>query len=160
MRSTSLRQTSSTVMLRQVAGLLVHASRCTQRWPVRVHATPDVITLSTSGHDAWCLRRLGHRLFSCRLVAASEFVGARFPRAVRDMCEICHHGTLWQTQARKPLSILPLERLGEPVSFNLDASSLSLSVQQHTRPFPAQQSQTHANHNRERPSLQESASKV
>ena len=36
-RSTGLRQTSSTVMLPQVAGLFVHPSRCTQRWPV--HAT-------------------------------------------------------------------------------------------------------------------------
>ena len=43
-RSTSLRQTSSTVMLPQVAGLIVNASRCTQRWPV--HATPVVITLT------------------------------------------------------------------------------------------------------------------
>ena len=32
-----LRQTSSTGMLPQVAGLFVHASRCIQRWPV--HAT-------------------------------------------------------------------------------------------------------------------------
>ena len=89
MRSTSLRQTSSTVMLRQVAGLLVHPSRCTQRWSVRVHAKPDVITLSTSGHHAWCLRRLGHRLFSCRLVAASEFVWGKVSKScsrhVRDL---------------------------------------------------------------------------
>ena len=31
-------------MLPQVASLLVHSSRCTQRWPV--HATPVVITLA------------------------------------------------------------------------------------------------------------------
>ena len=43
-RSTALRQTSSTVMLPQVAGLIVHASRCTQRW--LVHATPVVITFA------------------------------------------------------------------------------------------------------------------
>ena len=33
-RSTSLRQTSSTGMLPQVAGLVVNPSRCTQHWPV------------------------------------------------------------------------------------------------------------------------------
>ena len=43
-RSTGLRQTSSTVMLPQVAGLLVRSSRCTQRW--LVHATPVVITVA------------------------------------------------------------------------------------------------------------------
>ena len=42
--STSLRQTSSTVMLPEVAGLVVDPSRCTQHWPV--HATPVVITLA------------------------------------------------------------------------------------------------------------------
>ena len=43
-RSTGLRQTSSTVMLPQVEGLIVNASRCSQRWPV--HATHVVITLA------------------------------------------------------------------------------------------------------------------
>ena len=48
---------SSTVMLPQVAGLFVQASRCTQRWSV--HATHIVVTLRTGGHHACCLRRLG-----------------------------------------------------------------------------------------------------
>ena len=43
-RSTSLRQTSSTVMLPQVAGLVVNPSRCTQHWPV--HDTPADSTLA------------------------------------------------------------------------------------------------------------------
>ena len=43
-RSTALRQTNSTAMLPQVAGLIVNALRCTQSWPV--HATPVVITLA------------------------------------------------------------------------------------------------------------------
>ena len=45
-RTTNLRQTSSTVMLPQIADLFVHASRYTQRWPV--HAT----CRCTSGHHA------------------------------------------------------------------------------------------------------------
>ena len=49
-RCTGLRQTSSTVTLPQVAGLFVHASRCTQHWPVR--ATLVVITFCTNGHHA------------------------------------------------------------------------------------------------------------
>ena len=48
-RSTGLRQTSSTVMLPQVAGLSVHASRCIQRCPVQ--ATPVVITLALTTAD-------------------------------------------------------------------------------------------------------------
>ena len=49
-RSASLRPTSSTVMLHQVAGLFVHASPCTQRWPSTPHLPsspiePVVITL-------------------------------------------------------------------------------------------------------------------
>ena len=45
-RCTGLRQTSSTVTLPQVAGLFVHASRCTQHWPVR--ATLVGITFCTN----------------------------------------------------------------------------------------------------------------
>ena len=59
---------------------------------------------------------------------------------VQNLCPSCH-SSAWQDTC--PSTWMPA----------------SLSVQQHTRPFLAQQSQTDANNNRERPSLQESASR-
>ena len=57
-RFTSLRQTSSTVMLPQVAGLVVDPSRCTQHWPCPRYTCRH----HPRTHNASCLRRLGSEL--------------------------------------------------------------------------------------------------
>ena len=68
-RSTSLRQTSSTVMLPQVAGLFVNA--------ITMYSTlssPDnTCRHRPRTHNASCLRRLGPDLSTCCLAAASVF---------------------------------------------------------------------------------------
>ena len=82
--STGLRQTSSTVMLPQVAGLIVDASRRTQCWPV--HATPVVITLALTTFGVFDDSVLNSPR-SCCLAASSVF---EVEQRLFERCETCH----------------------------------------------------------------------
>ena len=117
---TRLRQTSSIVMLHQVACLFIHTSRCTQRWPV--HATPVVITLAhitlvfgdsvmNPPHVVWQLHLwwVEQRLFECQRLGAPVL------------------------QLGTKLFSVPLTPLREHLPFNLNDCSL-VSAQQHASP--------------------------
>ena len=119
--SASLRSTSSTVMLHQVAGLFVHASPCTQRWPSTPHLPsspiePVVITLGVFDDPV---------MDSSRVVLWLH--PSSFGQSLLELFEtsatsvaVALHGNLKQHQlfGAEPPSLLPRHHL----SFNSDAS--------------------------------------
>ena len=119
-------------MLHQDAGLFVHASPCTQRWPSTTHLlsspiAPVVITLGVFDDSVMDSSRVALWLHPS---SVRQSLLELFKTGARSVA-VALHGNLKHHQLfdAEPLSLLSLKRLARHLSFNLDASSLS--VQQH-----------------------------
>ena len=172
-RSAGLRTASSTVMLHQVARLFVHSSPCTQRWPCTPHLPsspiePVVITLGV--FDDSVASELSSRLVSSMTrswtlqASPCGCIRVRLERVSLNCSRPRRDPLPWHFMATSSITHSLVQNLrrsfhsqapGTSPVLQLGCELLSLC----SSAFLAQQSQTHANNNRERPSLQDSASK-
>ena len=121
-------------MLHQDAGLFVHASPCTQRWPSTTHLlsspiAPVVITLGVFDDSVMDSSRVALWLHPS---SVRQSLLELFKTGARSVA-VALHGNLKHHQLfdAEPLSLLSLKRLARHLSFNLDAISLSLCAAAH-----------------------------